>query len=276
MDEDYSDPTTTEVYNDPDMGDGGGYGDGGDTEPTYTDPNEFGNRGAGTQGNPLAGLNPPSTTTGGGGSSGIGPAMIAQQTALKQLAEQTREFNVGQQAQQNSAIQAAQGLTGMVNAYNQSYAQAVQQYTQTYNSMLGLIGDVGGQQAADINTQYGNLNSTTMQNLQKLGMGNTTVGSSLQQGNQRQQSLALNSLANQINQQYLGVMSNRKTNAELAPSTALLQSALGQAQSSTGNYGGLLTEALGGLNFGGGTSGGASSALGGLNFGVGTSGGASS
>jgi len=193
------------------------------------------------------------TSTYGGGGAGIMQAQIAQQTALKQLAEQIREYDIQQAAMQQSAMQSAQGLTGMINEYNKAYAQSIQQYNSTYNAMLGLVKDVGGQQASDIRSQYGALGARQQQNLQKLGMGGTTVGASLEQGTQRSQSAALNTLASQLNEQQLGIMKSQKTAKDLAPDTTLLQSVLSAGQAASGPYGGLIGQAFGGISYGSST-----------------------
>lgn len=189
----------------------------------------------------------PGPSGGGGGASASG---MNYQLGLQQLQEQIREFNVQDQARKASAQQAAGGITSLVNEYNQAYAQAVNQYTQDYNQMLGLVQTTTGQQAADIRTQYGNQSAAGIQNLQRLGMGNTTLGTNLKVGVQGQESQALNRLADLMNQQTLGVIAGHKTVSQLAPDPSIVMSALSQGQGASGNYGGLLTQAMGGLGYG--------------------------
>jgi hypothetical protein len=188
---------------------------------------------------------------GSGGAGGGDPfGMQKLQLAMQQLQEQQREFNVGQQAQQTSAQQAATGVTNLVNEYNQAYAQSVNEYTQRYNQMIGLVDSTSGQQAADIRSQYQNQASAGMQNLQRLGMGNTTLGSNMKLGVQGQQSAALNRLADMMNQTKLGVMQGKKSMNDLAPDKSLLLAALSQGGGAAGAYGGQITQALGGLDLG--------------------------
>jgi hypothetical protein len=186
----------------------------------------------------------------GGGGGGGGNSVAAQlnyQLGMANLAEQMREFNTKDSAQQASAGQAAGGITSLVNEYNTAYAQAVNQYTQDYNKMLGIAQTTSGQQAADIRSQYAQQGSSGMQNLQRLGLGNTTLAPNLQLGVQTGQSSALNRLADQQQQIQLGIIGNRKTNAQLAPDTGLLNTAISAGAGASGSYGGALVGALGGI-----------------------------
>ena len=184
----------------------------------------------------------------GGSGGGDAAAQLSYQQAMAQLAEQTREYNTTAAAQQASAGQAATGITNLVNQYNQAYAQAVSSYNQTYNQMLGVAQSTTGQQQADVRSQYAAQAASGMQNLQRQGMGGSTVGAVENLGIQNQQSQALNRLADTMQQTELGIMANKKTNQQLAPSTTLIQSALNQ-MGNYGPYGGTGPQALSALNF---------------------------
>ena len=182
----------------------------------------------------------------GGGSANQG-SQLNYQLGMAQLQQQIAEWNQTQTAQQTSAQQSGQGIAALVNEYNQTYAQAVNQYTQDYNKMLGIASTTSGQQAADIRAQYAQQGATGMQNLQRLGLGNTTLSANNALGAQRGQSAALNTLADQQQAIQLGIIGGHKTNAQLAPDISLLQTAIGQGQNASGVYGGTIGKALTGI-----------------------------
>ena len=99
-------------------------------------------------------------------------------------------------------------LGGIVNNYNEAFAQAKAANEAKYNQALSLPDQYSGQRAADIRSQYANQRSAALQNLARTGLGNTTVGSTLTQGLAREQTSALNRLSDQVLQQKLGVMQN--------------------------------------------------------------------
>ena len=178
----------------------------------------------------------------------------SRESVENQYKEAEQQIQMQQQqyaAQQQSAQLAAGGLANLVNEYNQSYAQAKGEYEQRYQQMLGIAQNTTGQQAEDVRSQYAQQSANGMQNLQRLGLGNTTVGNTLNLGIQNQQSQALNRLADQMQQTQLGIIGGKKTDAELAPDNSAILAALKQAQQTSGVYGGSITAALSGLGFGG-------------------------
>jgi len=68
------------------------------------------------------------------------------------------------------------------------------------------VDQTSGQQAADIRSSYGKQRSSALQNLARTGLSNTTVGSTVTQGLQREESSSLNRLADQLLGTKLGVM----------------------------------------------------------------------
>jgi hypothetical protein len=171
-------------------------------------------------------------------------------TSQANLNEQMRQFNEQANAQRTSAIQAGGGLVNLVNEYNRSYAQARYDYEQRYNQMLGIADSTTSQQQADLRAQYSGQRAAGMQRLQRLGMANTSLTSSMQQGLQRGESDALNRLADTMQQTKLGIIGSKKTAQELAPSRDTILAAIAQGQAASGPYGGELTQAIGGIDFG--------------------------
>jgi hypothetical protein len=137
---------------------------------------------------------------------GVGGGPTVQQ---QQIDEQKREFDQKYglykdwMAQYNQQVG---GFNNLLNQYNTAYAQANAQNEQKYNQQLGLTDQNSGQQRADVISASEKQNSDAMQNLARLGMSNTTVGSTLQQGNLRERNAALNRVADSTLQQKLGVM----------------------------------------------------------------------
>ena len=178
-------------------------------------------------------------------------ASLQAGTAMANLAEQQRQFNQQQAAQQASAQAAQGGLVNLVNEYNRSYAEAKSGYEARYNQMLGIADATTNQQATDIRSQYAQQTASQMQSLQRTGMGNTTVGNTLALGTQGQQSQALNRLADQMQQTKLGIIGGYDaTGKNWAPSQQALLAALQSGQQASGIYGGSLAGAMGGLTSG--------------------------
>ena len=98
------------------------------------------------------------------------------------------------------------GFADLMNSYNTAFAQAKAQNEQKYQQQLGLVDQTTGQQRDDVISQYQQQSANTMQRLARTGLGNTTVGDTLQQGNTRNQASALNRVSDQMLQQKLGVM----------------------------------------------------------------------
>lgn len=122
-------------------------------------------------------------------------------------------------------------LGDVVNQYNQAFNQAKAANEAKYNQALGLPDQYSGQQAADIRAQYANQRSAALQNLARTGLGNTTIGSTVTQGLAREQTSALNRLADQVLQQKLGVMQNFEYKYPEATIPATLIGALTQQPS---------------------------------------------
>ena len=179
----------------------------------------------------------------------IGVKRKLAQIQQMEAEEKRRQFDVQTNAQFASAQQAAGGLTSMVDEYNKAYSQAKGAYEARYQQMLGIADTTTQQRAADIRSSYGQQSADTMQNLARLGMSNTTVAPTMQTGIQREQQSSLNRLADEMQKTKLGIISGHATDQQLAPSTALIQSAITQGQQASGAYGGGLTRALAAMRY---------------------------
>ncbi len=96
-----------------------------------------------------------------------------------------------------------------VGAYNQAFAEAKQGNESRYQQMLDITNATTGQRAKDIGIDYKNREASAMQNLQRLGMGNTTVAPTLGMGFGRQKNAALDRLSDQMQGTKLGIMERR-------------------------------------------------------------------
>ena len=124
------------------------------------------------------------------------------------------------------------GFADLMNSYNTAFAQAKAQNEQKYQQQLGLVDQTTGQQRDDVISQYQKQSANTMQRLARTGLGNTTVGATLQQGNVRERTSALNRLSDQMTQQKLGVMQGFNYQA---PDAGVVQSGI-QALAPQFNY----------------------------------------
>jgi hypothetical protein len=145
------------------------------------------------------------------------------------------------------------GLQSLVDKYNQAYTEAKNANEQRYNQMLGIANQTTNQQATDIRSQYAQQAAQGMQNLNRVGMGNTTVGNTMNLGIQNQQSQALNRLADQMQQTKLGIINSRQ---DPYPNASSLQSIIAGIGSSYGGGTGIsaILNALGGMKQGGGVA----------------------
>jgi len=148
----------------------------------------------------------------------------------KSMYEQQRQDQI------KAAESASKGLSGLVNEYNKSFAEAKAANENRYQQMLSIADTTTTQQQADIGTQYAQTEAKGMQNLQKLGMANTTLGSNLKQGVQREKSASLNRLADTMQGTKLGIIQGREDeypDASLITSLASQLGSLGTAGTAT-------------------------------------------
>jgi hypothetical protein len=96
-------------------------------------------------------------------------------------------------------------MQGAANKYGQAIENA---YSKPYANAMGYANQMGAQQQRDIRQNYANLNAQTAQNLAQSGLGNTSVGSSMRAGNTRLQQADLNSLAESLAGQKIGIESS--------------------------------------------------------------------
>ncbi len=108
-----------------------------------------------------------------------------------------------------AAEQGSSALSGLVNQYNTAYGEARTANEQRYQNMLGIADQTTGQRQADIRQDYLGQQSDMMQQLSRLGMGNTTIGANLGTGIQRGMQESLNRSADASQQTRLGIMERR-------------------------------------------------------------------
>jgi hypothetical protein len=170
-------------------------------------------------------------------------------------AEKWQEYYTTMEAQKAAGAAGRGGLESLVNSYNTAFNAATAINSQHYQQMQDIVNQTTGQGRADIMSTFGAQGSQQMQNLSKLGMGNTTVGSSLQTGNLRQQSAALNTLADTQAQQKLGVIGQYgNIMQQNLPNQSAIQALIQSLTSGAGAYGTAAAGgALGGLTQGAGT-----------------------
>ena len=138
-------------------------------------------------------------------------------------------FNQPPRATTSPQVQQAvsSGLTGLVSSYNQAYGQAKGLNERRYRQLLsianqeraqkfkintqqlGIADQTTGQRAADIRSDAFDEQSNIGQRLARVGMGNTTVGSSLRGGVDRRMQGSLNRLADTMQQTKLGLLQRR-------------------------------------------------------------------
>jgi hypothetical protein len=142
--------------------------------------------------------------------------------------------------------QVSSGLESLISNYNQAYQSALQANEQRYQQMLDIADQTTGQRAADIRSAYGAQQSSALQRLGRLGLGNTTISPTLRMGIQREQQAALDRSADQMQQTRLGIMERR---TDEYPSMAPLQALAGSIGSAYGaSAQPLLAQALGQLS----------------------------
>jgi hypothetical protein len=107
------------------------------------------------------------------------------------------------------AKKAAGGLKGMVDQYNKAYQRAKAENQKRYEQMLNITDATTQQRAADVRTSYAQRLSEQRSQLERQGLGGSTIGSTLALGTEREQQASLNRLADQMQQTKLGIIERR-------------------------------------------------------------------
>jgi len=179
------------------------------------------------------------------GSSGYDAgAALQQKLAQEQWDWQKKEYR--QQAA--SGVQAGEGLTTMVDQYNQAYGEAKTANEARYQQMLGITDQTSGQRAADIRSDASGQQSDMMQRLASLGMSNTTVAPTMGAGIEREKQAALDRSADALQGTKLGIMERREDEYPDAGMISSLASMF--AQGSGGQGVGGIIKALGSMRQG--------------------------
>jgi len=90
------------------------------------------------------------------------------------------------------ALDQQSALSSITSNFENAQAAAKAANESRYQQLLDNVGSMSSQQSADANTQYNNIDANNNQKLLALGMGGTTVGSTLQKGTARERIAELN------------------------------------------------------------------------------------
>ena len=150
------------------------------------------------------------------------------------------------------AEKGASSLSQLVNEYNLAYGEARGANERRYQGMLDIADQTTGQRQADIRQDYMGQQSDMMQQLARLGMGNTTIGANLGMGIQRGMQESLNRSSDTAQQTRLGIM-ERRTDA-YPENDMILALAQQLGQSSLSGIGGIM-KGLGKMTMGSGQGG---------------------
>lgn len=101
-------------------------------------------------------------------------------------------------------------MRGMVGGYNKALAEARAANERRYQQMLNIAKKTTGQREIDIRAGYAGREAGAMQQLARLGMGGTTIAPTLGMGFEREQSAALDRLADLMQQTKLGIIERRE------------------------------------------------------------------
>ncbi len=109
----------------------------------------------------------------------------------------------------NAAIAGGNTLMNDVSNFN-TYTKnqmggLASQFGQNYQGMLDTLAGAGAQEAEDIKNAYGAQKATTLGGLNQMGLGGTTVGSSMSQGLTTQEMADQGRLQERLRQQKLGL-----------------------------------------------------------------------
>lgn len=142
-----------------------------------------------------------------------------------------------------------QALSGQIGTGYQNLTNTVTgQLGQTRDRVLAGLQGSGDQERRDINQQFNANNAAQQADLTARGLDSTTIGASMQSGNERQRADALGGLNQRIMDQRAGYdtsLSNNITNAQMGLGQAGLGAQMGLGQFNIGNYGNASQNALG-------------------------------
>jgi len=156
----------------------------------------------------------------------IEAANVGTTAAKRQLAWQTQD----RRAQQEAAGGVGDSMSKMIENYNLAFGEAKTANEARYQGQLDLVRGGVDQRTADIRSDFGQRGADITQGLQNVGMGNTTVGSSLQAGNLRDTQSAVDRSKLAFQAPELKIMADRE---DAFPDLGGLQSTLAGAASGT-------------------------------------------
>jgi hypothetical protein len=136
-------------------------------------------------------------------------------------------------------------LGGLVESYNTAFEAANAANESRYQELLGSAAKESGQRAEDIRTSSAANVARQQQQLQRTGLGNTTIGTTLAQGAERQKQAELRREGDASERIKRGIIERR---TDTGPSPELLASAFQSIGSGFGGAGlKTMLDAMGGL-----------------------------
>jgi hypothetical protein len=172
-------------------------------------------------------------------------------TAQNRLAEAQAKYQMSQIGKEGKL--ASQGLSALIQSYNQAYGSARSANEERYRRMLGIADQTTGQRLEDIRGAYGQQRSNILQSLGRLGMSGTTIAPTMGMGVDREMHASLNRASDELQQTKLGIMERRTDEYPNINLITSLFSMLGQGMGAGGTSSpgmGRLVNALGGINLG--------------------------
>jgi hypothetical protein len=101
-------------------------------------------------------------------------------------------------------------MQSLVSGYNTAYAEAKRANEARYQQMLGIADQTTGQRMSDIRSEGAGQSADIMQRLANLGLSNTTIAPTMEEGVKRWTSEKLNRAADQMQQTKLGIIERRE------------------------------------------------------------------
>jgi hypothetical protein len=157
-------------------------------------------------------------------------ALGAQKFGLQQAKTQAGYLAQDRAANQAANVGVGDSMQKMIENYNLAYGEAKTANEARYQQQLGIADQTTGQALTDVRSDFGQRGADIAQQQQRLGMGNTTVGDTLQAGNLSKMQASLARTRDTMQQTKLGIIDKRE---DQYPDLGSLQSTLAGAASGT-------------------------------------------
>ena len=146
------------------------------------------------------------------------------------------------------AGQVAEGLQGLIGQYNTAYGEAKAANESRYQELLGNVRGVADVRSADIQGEAAGESANMMQRLARLGLSNTTIGTTQQGGINRRKQQALDRSKLAFSGEERGIIERRQDDYPSSDMIMQLVSAFGQGGG--GAAAGGIMQALGNMRQG--------------------------